>query len=158
MPIILLDMLLSGALSTTGLARQLGSSGDQDLIELGKLSATFFDRIIVKEDDDNRGRPWGDTAELIVQGIEQVVTETPVPHTIILNESEAISWALDNAPDNGLVAIFPDNVSRAIELIMARNPISDPPEASILVELTSDNSPKLDPVSVSNNGSHRSLI
>jgi hypothetical protein len=41
---------------------------------------------------------------------------------------------------------------------MARNPISDPPEASILVELTSDNSPKLDPVSVSNNGSHRSLI
>jgi cyanophycin synthetase len=130
-----------------------GDRRDEDLIELGKLSATFFDRIIVKEDDDNRGRPWGDTAELIVQGIEQIVTETPVPHTIMLNEAEAIAWALDNAPDNGLVAIFPDNVSRAIALIMSRNPILDPPEAAISVELKSD-LPRLDAVSVSNNGIH----
>jgi cyanophycin synthetase len=131
-----------------------GDRRDRDLIELGRLSATFFDQIIVKEDDDNRGRPWGDTAELIVQGIEQVVTEKPVPHTIMLNEVEAIEWALDNAPDHSLVAMFPDNVSRAISLIMSRNPIADPPEASISVELKPDNLSKLDPVSVSNNGTH----
>jgi cyanophycin synthetase len=141
--------------SAIGVIGGPGDRRDEDLIELGKLSATFFDRIIVKEDDDNRGRPWGDTAELIVQGIEQVVTETPVPHTIMLNESEAIEWALDNAPDNGLVAIFPDNVSRAIALIMSRNPISDPPAASTSVELKPDRSPKLDPVSVSTNGTHK---
>ena len=131
-----------------------GDRRDEDLIELGKLSATFFDRIIVKEDDDNRGRPWGDTAELIVQGIEQAVTETPVPHSIMLNEVEAIEWALDNAPDNSLVAMFPDNVSRAIELIMARNPISDPPDTGISVELKPDNLPRLDPISVGNNGTY----
>jgi cyanophycin synthetase len=131
-----------------------GDRRDEDLLELGKLSATFFDQIIVKEDDDNRGRPWGDTAELIVQGIEQVLTETPVPHTIMLNEVEAIEWALDNAPDNSLVAMFPDNVSRAIELIMARNPISDAPDTGISVELKPEKLPKLDPVSVGNNGAH----
>ncbi len=141
--------------SAIGVIGGPGDRRDEDLIELGKLSATFFDQIIVKEDDDNRGRPWGDTAELIVQGIEQVVTEKPVPHTIMLNEAEAIEWALDNAPDNGLVAIFPDNVSRAIGLIMARNPISDDPEATISVELKSDNLPILDPVSAGNNGTHR---
>ena len=131
-----------------------GDRRDEDLIELGKLSATFFDRIIVKEDDDNRGRPWGDTAELIVQGIEQIVTENPVPHSIMLNESEAIEWALDNAPDQGLVAIFPDNVSRAIALIMARNPIPDPLEASTSIRSKSDKLSSLDAVSVSNNGIH----
>lgn len=130
-----------------------GDRRDEDLIELGKLSATFFDQIIVKEDDDNRGRPWGDTAELIVQGIEQAAIETPVPHSIMLNEVEAIEWALDNAPDNGLVAMFPDNVSRAIALIMSRNPISDAPAAAVIpVALKPDNLPKLDPVSAGNNG------
>jgi cyanophycin synthetase len=117
-----------------------GDRRDEDLIELGKLSATFFDRIIVKEDDDNRGRAWGEVAELIVQGIEQVLpaTESSVPCSIMLNETEAIEWALDNAPDHALVTIFPDNVSRAIALIMARNPIPDRLEASLTTELKQD--------------------
>ena len=117
-----------------------GDRRDEDLIELGKLSATFFDRIIVKEDDDARGRAWGEVAELIVQGIEQVLpaTASSVPCSIMLNETEAIEWALDNAPDQALVTIFPDNVSRAIELIMARHPIPDRLEASLTTELKPD--------------------
>ncbi len=144
---------------TIGVVGGPGDRRDQDLIELGKLSATFFDRIIVKEDDDNRGRAWGDTAELIVQGIEQVTTATdePVPHSIMLNEAEAIEWALDHAPDNGLVTIFPDNVSRAISLIMSRNPISDTPAAAVLAELKPEK-PTLDSimeaVTANNNGSY----
>jgi cyanophycin synthetase len=141
--------------SAIGVVGGPGDRRDEDLIELGKLSATFFDRIIVKEDDDNRGRPWGDTAELIVQGIEQVVTENPVPHSIMLNEVEAIEWALDNAPDNGLVAMFPDNVSRAIELIMSRNPIPDNSDLTFSMELKPpEHSSSLNPIPVSNNGSH----
>jgi cyanophycin synthetase len=133
-----------------------GDRRDEDLIELGKLSATFFDQIIVKEDDDNRGRAWGDTAELIVQGIEQVATasDLPVAHSIMLNEAEAIEWALDHAPDNGLVTIFPDNVSRAIAIINSRNPIPDRPEMSRTEELPQENSPIWDAVTTVNNGNH----
>ena len=114
-----------------------GDRRDEDLMELGRLSATFFERIIIKEDDDTRGRAWGEVAELIVQGIEQVATATTalVPHSILLNEAEAIEWALDNAPEHGLVTIFPDNVSRAIALIMARNPIQEDPNAVVIVEV-----------------------
>jgi cyanophycin synthetase len=146
---------------TIGVIGGPGDRRDDDLRELGKLSATFFDRIIVKEDDDSRGRAWGDVAELIVQGIESVATHevAPVPHSIMLNEAEAIEWALDNAPDNALVTIFPDNVSRAISSIVSRNPIPDDPamlvipsplesEAAVLI---------LDPVTIgSNNGAHGS--
>ncbi|HEY9738978.1 MAG TPA: cyanophycin synthetase, partial [Coleofasciculaceae cyanobacterium] len=46
-----------------------GDRRDEDFIELGRLSAKIFDRIIVKEDDDLRGRPSGEAAELICKGL-----------------------------------------------------------------------------------------
>jgi cyanophycin synthetase len=130
-----------------------GDRRDEDLIELGKLSATFFDRIIVKEDDDTRGRTWGEVAELIVQGIEQVLPTANDSESclIMLNEAEAIEWALDRAPDQALVTIFPDNVSRAIALIMARNPILDRLDAAISSEATAA-APVLNTFAASNNG------
>ncbi|WP_310488651.1 cyanophycin synthetase [Chamaesiphon sp. VAR_69_metabat_338] len=130
-----------------------GDRRDEDLIELGKLSATFFDRIIVKEDDDNRGRAWGEVAELIVQGVEQVLPTADATSacSIMLNEAEAIVWALDHAPEHALVTIFPDNVSRAIALIMARNPIPDRLDATFTPEATTE-VPVLNAYAASNNG------
>ncbi|WP_404784268.1 cyanophycin synthetase [Altericista sp. CCNU0014] len=119
-----------------------GDRRDEDLIELGMLSASFFEQIIVKEDDDNRGRPRGNAAELIVRGIQSAADNgAPVAHTIQLEEAAAIEWALDNAPENALVVIFPDSVSRAISLIMARNPILDDTEAALSPDLKSENWP-----------------
>lgn len=114
---------------TIGVVGGPGARRDDDLRELGKLAAKFFDRIVVKEDDDSRGRARGDVAELIVQGIASIATDTiaPVPHSIVLKDAEAIEWELDNAPDNALVTIFSDNVSRTISSIMSRNPIPDDP-------------------------------
>ncbi|MEW6494365.1 MAG: cyanophycin synthetase, partial [Cyanobacteriota bacterium] len=48
-----------------------GDRRDEDFIELGKLAARIFDRIIIKEDDDLRGRSSGDASELICKGIIQ---------------------------------------------------------------------------------------
>jgi cyanophycin synthetase len=118
--------------ATIGVVGGPGDRRDEDLMELGLLSAQFFDRVVVKEDDDGRGRAWGDVAELIVQGIHQAAIDPdhPTPYSILLNESEAIEWALDHAPANSLVVIFPDNVSRAIALITDRNPL--PAEQQVL--------------------------
>jgi cyanophycin synthetase len=126
---------------TIGVVGGPGDRRDEDLIELGALSATFFDQIIVKEDDDNRGRPRGNAAELIVQGIHQVALDADslIPHSIRLDETEAIEWALDHAPENALVVIFPESVSRAIALIMSRNPIPDATEAAFSSESKQDN-------------------
>lgn len=111
---------------TIGVVGGPGDRRDDDLFGLGQLSASFFDQIIVKEDDDGRGRPLGEAAEFIVQGIQQV-TNPAVPYTVELDEITAINSALDNAPDDALVVIFPEQVSRAIELIMERNPVIDVP-------------------------------
>ena len=115
---------------TIGVVGGPGDRRDEDLIDLGKLAATFFDQIIVKEDDDSRGRPAGSAAELIVQGITQA-EESEVSHFVQVNETAAVQWALDNAPEDALVVIFPENVSRAIASIMERNPIPDTPKVSV---------------------------
>jgi cyanophycin synthetase len=129
---------------TIGVVGGPGDRRDEDLIQLGVLSAQLFDRIVVKEDEDSRGRVWGDVAELIMQGIHQVVNDESAPHKILLNELEAIEWALDHAADNALVVIFPDNVGRAISLIKARNPIPDDLEVVLPVESQPDSFPVLE--------------
>jgi cyanophycin synthetase len=98
-----------------------GDRRDEDLIMLGKLSAQIFDRIIIKEDDDKRGRDSGKVADLIAKGIYQ---ENPnCIYETILDEAEAINSALDRASrnnNNTLVVIFPESVTRAIDLIKQR--------------------------------------
>jgi cyanophycin synthetase len=130
-----------------------GDRRDGDLVELGKLSATFFNQIIVKEDDDNRGRPRGNAAELIAQGIQSATENgATVPHFIELVETAAIARALDNAPENALVVIFPESVSRAISLIMARNPILEEENAAPVLEIKDKNWPKFVPAIAASNG------
>lgn len=111
---------------TIGVVGGPGDRRDQDLIELGSLSARIFDQILVKEDDDSRGRPRGEAAALIIQGMMAAKPAgAEANYTLQLDETEAIEWALDHAPENGLVVIFPESVSRAIALITARNPLPE---------------------------------
>jgi cyanophycin synthetase len=100
-----------------------GDRRDQDFVTLGKLAAEIFDYIIIKEDDDTRGRQRGSAAELITQGIKQVNANST--YETILQEAEAIKKGLDIAPDNSLVVILPESVSRAIKLIKDRGTVKE---------------------------------
>ncbi|MBW4542790.1 MAG: cyanophycin synthetase [Myxacorys chilensis ATA2-1-KO14] len=102
----------------------IGSPGDrrnEDLVMLGRLSAGIFDRIIIKEDDDTRGRDRGDAANWIRLGITQV--NASAQHDVILDETTAVHTALDGASPGSLVVILPESVNRAIQLIEERNPV-----------------------------------
>jgi cyanophycin synthetase len=100
-----------------------GDRRDQDFVALGKLSAEIFDYVIVKEDDDTRGRARGSAAELIIQGIKQV--KPNYEFEAILDETQAINKALDIAPENSLVVILPESVNRAIKLIKGRGVVKE---------------------------------
>ncbi len=95
-----------------------GDRRDEDFIQLGELSAQMFDYVIVKEDDDTRGRPRGEAADLIAKGIERVNSD--FNYKIILDETEAIRTGLDKVKTDGLVVVLPESVSRAISLIEER--------------------------------------
>ncbi len=103
-----------------------GDRRDEDFVTLGRLSVEMFDEIIVKEDDDTRGRPRGDAADLICKGIKEALDSNPkVRYESIINETEAINTALDEAPSGSLVVILPESVKGALSLIEARNPIKE---------------------------------
>ena len=116
-----------------------GDRRDEDFIALGKLAGQIFDEVIVKEDDDTRGRPRGDAAKWIVHGLEEV--PTAASYRTILNETEAVNTALDAAPDDSLVVILPESVSRAIGLIQARNPLPQGNVAPSTIETSEPVSP-----------------
>jgi len=97
-----------------------GDRRDEDLIELGEIAARVFDRIVIKEDEDRRGRDSGAVAALILQGVQQQNDSLPVE--IMLNETEALETSLNTVEQGGLVVIFPESVGKAIAAIQARKP------------------------------------
>jgi cyanophycin synthetase len=107
-----------------------GDRRDEDFVTLGKLSAEMFDRIIVKEDIDRRGREPGVVAQLICQGIAEAISagtanKSQVAYELILDETTAVNKALDEAPAGSLVVILPESVNKALSLIEARKPIKE---------------------------------
>ena len=107
-----------------------GDRRDEDFVTLGRLSAEMFDRIIVKEDVDRRGREPGVVAKLICQGIAEAISaRTPdkskLEYELILDETTAVNKALDGAPAGSLVVILPEGVTKALALIEARKPIQE---------------------------------
>jgi cyanophycin synthetase len=95
-----------------------GDRRDEDIIELGQLAAGMFSRIFIKEDKDLRGRAPRVVADLMRQGVESV--NPNLLCITILDEAEALIAALDSAPPNGLVVVFPDKVDQAIGIIESR--------------------------------------
>ncbi|BAU14800.1 cyanophycin synthetase [Leptolyngbya sp. NIES-3755] len=98
-----------------------GDRRDEDFVLLGQLSAELFDRIIIKEDDDNRGRDRGNTAAFIEQGLK--ATKPDARYETILDETTAIQAALDSATPGSLVVILPESVTRAIKIIEERHAV-----------------------------------
>jgi cyanophycin synthetase len=132
----------------------VGGPGDrrnEDFVTLGTLSAGMFDRIILKEDDDTRGRPRGDAARWIARGLQQAKPDCRFE--TILDETTAIAAALDSASLNSLVVILPESVSRAIQLIEARRPIAEAEAArdTTLVQVPPDSLTETHSTAPSNN-------
>ncbi|MFN2483882.1 MAG: cyanophycin synthetase [Candidatus Limnocylindria bacterium] len=87
-----------------------GDRRDADIAELGDVAAAYFDDIIVREDRNNRGRPRGQTAELIARGIDRARERGArcASVRIVIDEIEAVRAALDSAVDGDLVVLCVD--------------------------------------------------
>lgn len=97
-----------------------GDRRDQDLIELGQLAAEMFDWVVIKEDSDRRGRPPGTVASLIAKGIQAIKPQMRLE--TILDEDQAIDFALEQATPGALVTILPEKVNGVIAKIEQLQP------------------------------------
>lgn len=98
-----------------GVVASPGDRRDADIQELAVVAANTFDTIIVREDDDLRGRERGEVAHLIADTIRRARPSLPL--SIIEEEVEACTQALEMARAGDLVVLFVDHVDEAIELV-----------------------------------------
>ncbi|MCL4520384.1 MAG: cyanophycin synthetase [Firmicutes bacterium] len=82
-----------------------GDRRDQDLIDTAGQVAEFSQRVVVREDDDLRGRRPGEVADLIRQGL--ITANMPADAIEIeLDEGAAVSRAILSSPPGGLVLVL----------------------------------------------------
>ena len=99
-----------------GIISGTGDRRDEDIRDLGKLSAQYFDEIIIRQDKNLRGRTAEEIVNLLIEGINETKS-TDIPITIIYNEKEAIMHAYNNAKPGSLITIMCDVVAEALEMI-----------------------------------------
>jgi len=85
-----------------------GDRRDEDMRELGRVAAQFFDDVIVREDANPRGRQRGEIAAHVMEGLEQAKGGRVTHSEIIVDEREAIAAALGRAVAGDLVVLCVD--------------------------------------------------
>jgi cyanophycin synthetase len=91
-----------------------GDRRDEDLINMGRLAATMFDEIIIRQDKDLRGRTEEEIFGLLKQGIDDIQA---IPVKAISGETDAIRYVIAHARKDSFVVVCGDMVSEALELI-----------------------------------------
>jgi len=87
-----------------------GDRRDEDIRQAGTTMAGMFDCMIVKEDDNRRGRAEAEVAGMLRESAQ--AAGIPAERiTTILNEQEAVRYALDQGQPKDLLVIFADNVT-----------------------------------------------
>ena len=96
-----------------GIITAPGDRRDEDLRMVGRLSAKL-DRVILREDKYRRGRPVGDTARLIREGLmEGGMREDQIIE--VFDEKEALAKGLGEMQENDLVFVLADEVPVVLE-------------------------------------------
>jgi len=99
-----------------GIISGTGDRRDDDIRDLGRISAKYFDEIIIRQDKHLRGRTAEEMVALLVEGINEGKTKE-IPIEIIYNEKEAIMHAYNSAKPGSLITIMCDVVAEALDLI-----------------------------------------
>jgi len=98
-----------------GLISGTGDRRDEDIRELGLISAQCFDEIIIRCDKNLRGRTADEIIQLLKEGIKQQNPLLPV--MTIENEGEALEYIYANQQPGALYTIMCDVVSGALDKI-----------------------------------------
>jgi len=105
-----------------GVIGTAGDRRDEDIRELGRVAARYFDEIIVREDRNTRGRERGETGALVAEGVTQAQRDGARTGSVevVNDELEAVQRALDRSRPGDLVVVCVDYPESVIEELEAR--------------------------------------
>ena len=99
-----------------GIISGTGDRRDDDIREIGRISAINFDEIIIRQDKNLRGRTADEIVNLLVEGINEAKTRD-IPITILHKEKEAILYAYQNVKPGAIITIMCDVIPDALDYI-----------------------------------------
>ncbi|CUH48740.1 cyanophycin synthetase [Ruegeria atlantica] len=106
-----------------------GDRRDEDIVDGAAALAGHFDHFICKADDRRRGRGHDEVPQMMRQSlIDNGVDDAAI--TIIPDEVEAVSAALEQAAQGDLLVIFGDDTTRCWKQIIYFNSDGEAPEAA----------------------------
>jgi cyanophycin synthetase len=99
-----------------------GDRRDEDMRELGRVAARYFDEIVIREDRNPRGRKRGEAAEHILEGVEEAMRAGHRVGNveIVLDEMQATRRALSRARPGDLVVLCVDYATEVWKELEAR--------------------------------------
>ncbi|TXK33251.1 cyanophycin synthetase [Pontibacter qinzhouensis] len=98
-----------------GIVAGVGDRRPQDIYELGKIAGEVFDEIIIRLDNDLRGKTPDEIINQLMLGIEEVAAKKPVK--VIPEEMRAIAYALEHAEEGSIIAIFTEDVAESVKMV-----------------------------------------
>ena len=98
-----------------GIITGTGDRRDNDIRDLGRISAEMFDHIIIRQDKFLRGREADDIVRLLVEGIKEVKPEQSYEY--IPKEVEALKHALSIAKPGTFITALSDVIDNAIDVV-----------------------------------------
>jgi cyanophycin synthetase len=101
----------------TGIISGTGDRRDDDLREIGRISARMFDDIIICQEKYLRGRTYQNIIELLQEGIREVKPDIQIK--IIPKGNEALKYAIDHIQMGSFITIIGDSVTNAVEAVQA---------------------------------------
>jgi cyanophycin synthetase len=99
-----------------GIIAGVGDRRDEDIVNLGKLAARMFDKVIIRQDRNLRGRSEQEIIDLMIGGIREI--DASRLDKVIPLETEAIDYAIKNAKKGSFIVICSDVVPDALGQIM----------------------------------------
>ncbi|HYJ12490.1 MAG TPA: cyanophycin synthetase, partial [Thermomicrobiales bacterium] len=105
-----------GADSTVAVLSMPGDRSDFDIRAFGELSGKTFDQIVIREDDNTRGRKSGEIAQMLATAaVDAGMSGDNV--SIVLDELEAVQAALEISGKSDLVVLLVDKPAAVWEML-----------------------------------------
>ncbi len=100
---------------STGIISGTGDRRDEDLREIGRISAQMFDDVIICQEKYLRGRSREEIIKLIIEGLKDIKPEIDIQ--IINKGKEAFDYAVKHIQPGSFLTIISDSVTNAVELV-----------------------------------------
>jgi cyanophycin synthetase len=103
------------ARNRVGVITGVGDRRDEDIIALAEEAAKIFDEIIIRHDEDLRGRTHEELDELLTEGVRKVDQHKPISY--VWCECEAVENAYRNRKPYSLIVVLIENIAQVSECI-----------------------------------------